>query len=133
MVHRIRLGAWGEEVATKALAEAGWAVLERRYRFGHREIDIVAEKGDVVAFIEVKTRRTVTYGHPFESITRTKRRDLEVVARRWIRDHPNRGRVHRFDVISVTLDRKREVRVEHLENAWSCERRPAHLGRLPFG
>ena len=50
------LGRWGEELAAAELTRRGWIVLARNYRLGHREIDLIARRGAVVAFVEVKTR-----------------------------------------------------------------------------
>jgi putative endonuclease len=64
------MGDRGEQLAAGYLAERGWVILHRNYRIGHREIDLVARRNEVVAFVEVKTRGGLGYGHPLEAITR---------------------------------------------------------------
>ena len=70
------VGDWGESLAADHLERAGWTILARNYRIGRNEIDLVARRGEVVAFVEVKTRATTTMGHPFESITEKKQREI---------------------------------------------------------
>ncbi|MFQ5537747.1 MAG: YraN family protein [Gemmatimonadota bacterium] len=75
------LGRWGERLAARFLEGKGWRVLARGYRFGRREVDIIAARDGVLAFVEVKTRSGDAYGAPHEAVTRAKRREIEVVAR----------------------------------------------------
>lgn len=107
-----------EAAAASALISAGWRILERNFRSGHREIDIVARRGSVVAFVEVKGRRGPGYGHPLEAITRRKRREIQRVAQWWVVRHGRRGDVYRFDAIAVTLSETGGVIIEHVEDAW---------------
>ncbi|HET6762539.1 MAG TPA: YraN family protein, partial [Longimicrobiaceae bacterium] len=62
------LGDRGEEMAARYLAAGGWTVVSRNYRRGRKEIALVARRGEVVAFVEVKTRAGLGYGHPLEAI-----------------------------------------------------------------
>lgn len=113
-----RLGRRGEEVAAAHLEEKGWTVLARNVREGRREIDLVVSRGAVVAFVEVKARSGEGFGHPLESVTRQKRREISWVARGWIRDHPAPGVVFRFDAVAVHFRSGRSPCVEHVEDAW---------------
>ena len=118
------LGRWGEDQATRYLERRGWAVLERNYRFGLREVDLVARLGDVVAFVEVKTRGGAAFGHPWEAITRLKRREVEAVAADFLRRHRLGRVVVRFDAIAVVGGPgvgDGSARIEHLEDAWRPE------------
>lgn len=112
------LGRRGEDLAAEWLQERGWELLERNFRLGHKEIDIVARRDDLVAFVEVKTRAGLGWGHPFESITRAQRREIARVATAWIDRHGPRGCLYRFDAIAVLWAAGREPVVEHLEGAW---------------
>ena len=87
------LGDRGEQLAARYLADRGWMILHRNYRIGHREIDLVARRDEVVAFIEVKTRGGLGYGHPLEAITRKKQREIQLVASAWIEAHGAPGDV----------------------------------------
>jgi putative endonuclease len=111
---RLRLGEEGEGLAARFLEERGYRIVARRWRGAGREIDLIAEKGDVVAFVEVKTRRA-PLAPPVLAVDRRKRHQLAAAARvaeaRWP------AREFRFDVVSVVVEEGR-VRVEHLADAF---------------
>lgn len=112
------LGRRGEMLAAQWLEERGWEILTRNFRLGHKEIDIVARQGSVVAFVEVKTRTGLGFGHPLEAITRAKRREIARVATTWMARHGERGDLYRFDAIAVLWADGEPPVVEHLEDAW---------------
>lgn len=91
---------------------------DHRYRLGRLEVDVVARRGSVVAFVEVKTRRGAAFGGPFEAVGWRKQREMVRVARAWIDRHGRPGDVYRFDVIGVKLDRRGGIEVEHREDAF---------------
>ena len=70
---RQRRGLWGERVAMAHLVRRGWTIEAHRFRLGHRELDVVARKGSVVAIVEVKTRASVAYGQPPSAGTRIRK------------------------------------------------------------
>jgi len=111
-------GRRGEELAARHLEARGWTILARNHRFGHKEVDLIARKGDVVAFVEVKTRTGPGFGHPLEAITWRKRREVGAVARAWLRAHPQPGLRLRFDAVAVFMEPGRRPRVEHVKGAW---------------
>jgi putative endonuclease len=106
-----------ESIAARHLASSGWTIVVRNYRFGHREIDIIARREDVVAFVEVKGRSAAGFGHPLESITRMKRAEIERVAMQWVARYGTSRDVYRFDAIAVS-GAGDDVVVEHVEDAW---------------
>ena len=112
------LGDWGERLAAEFLAERGWVILHRNYRIGHREVDLVARCGGVVAFVEVKTRGGTGYGHPLEAIIRKKRREIQQVAAAWIEAHGLPSDVYRFDAVAILLPAGGAPVIEHVEDAW---------------
>jgi len=114
------LGRWGEERAARFLVERGWTVLARNYRFGRREVDLVVRRGDLVVFVEVKTRAGPAYGAPLEAVTRLKRREVEAVAGHFLRRHGLTGVQVRFDALGILVRRgpRTAVEVEHVEDAW---------------
>ena len=113
------LGRLGEARAREYLIARGWTIAATNYRFGRREVDIVARRGSLVAFVEVKTRAGDGFGAPEEAVTRLKRREIEIVAREYLYRHRLDDVDVRLDVISVTVGRN--PRVEHLEDAWRPE------------
>lgn len=118
LVHR--LGRWGEEVAARYLMERGWRIRGRNLRFGARELDLVAQRRDLIAFVEVKTR-SQGGDDPIETVGARKRREIRAAAAQWIRAH-GRGRTwYRFDVIGVVPRPHGPPVVEHVEDAWRAD------------
>lgn len=115
---RHQRGVWGERQAASFLKSRGWEVVDHRFRMGRLEIDLVARRGLLVAFIEVKTRRGVGFGTPFEAVTWAKRREIVRVARAWMDRHGTPGDIYRFDVIGVTETPQGVATVQHLEDAF---------------
>ena len=107
-----------EELAAEHLARAGWSILRRNFRDGPREIDIVARRPGVVAFVEVKGRTSASHHHPLDAIGPYKRRDLARAAKAWIRNHGRPGDAYRFDAVTVLRPHSRHPRIDHVEDAW---------------
>ncbi len=112
------IGAKGEEIGARYLEERGWTVLERNFRDGPREIDLIVERRGVLAFVEVKSRSSTSRGGPLEAITKRKRREVETAARAWLRGRKATFSEARFDAISVHWLEQGGVRVEHVPDAW---------------
>jgi len=118
MPTRSELARAGEEIAARYLAARGWRIVGRNIRCGRSgEIDIIAERGGVLAFVEVKTRRTDAFGTPGESVTWRKQARIRALAREYLaRVHPRAGAI-RFDVVEVRSGGARPG-VTHLESAF---------------
>lgn len=112
------LGDHGEALAAVHLERAGWTILDRNFRMGRKEIDLVARRGEVVAFVEVKTRAGAGYGHPLEAITWKKRREIQQVAASWVDRFGRPEHTYRFDAVAIFADGAGAPRVEHVEDAW---------------
>jgi len=115
---RQALGELGERVAARWLVRAGWRVIAHRFRSGHRDVDLIVERGGTVAFVEVKARRTAGAGGPVAAVGWRKQRELVRSAQVWISRHGAPDRAYRFDVIGVLIEGPR-ARVRHVENAFS--------------
>lgn len=117
------MGKRGERVAEKWLTVHGWEIAERRFRNGHRDIDLVATRGGqdgsarTVAFVEVKTRASADFGGPVSAVNWRKQRELTRSAQIWMSRFQKPGDTFRFDVIGVVLESEK-VRVQHVENAF---------------
>jgi putative endonuclease len=118
---RQAFGELGERIAERWLRRQGWRIVQRRFRNGHRDIDLVAERDGLVAFVEVKARRGQRFGDPVEAVNWKKQKELGRSARIWIARHGRAPEAYRFDVIGVLVAGPR-VRVRHIENAF-----PLHL------
>lgn len=119
---RQRLGLQGERIAAAWLRRQGWSVLARRYRSGHRDIDLVVARpgpagGRTVAFVEVRTRASLEQGTPAESVGWRKQRELCRSARAWLASNRRSGDCYRFDVVGVLL-RGEEVRIQYVPDAF---------------
>lgn len=115
---RKTFGDRGEAIAARHLERAGWRILERNFRMGRKEVDLVIGKSGVVAFVEVKTRAGPGFGHPLEAITWKKRREIQQVASAWIDRHGRPDDTYRFDAVAVIFEPGRDPGVEHVEDAW---------------
>ena len=114
MSNRIALGRRGEDLAAEHLTGLGYRLLDRNWRCRHGEIDIVATRGDVIAFVEVKTRSTLAFGHPFEAVTPAKLARLRRLAAAWCTENdPQTPRI-RIDVIAVVIPHSGPLTIEHL-------------------
>lgn len=111
------LGIRAERMAASALECAGWQILHRNWRFGHKEIDLVVRRGRQVAFVEVKCRSGSRYGAAAEAVTHGKRRDLAIAAAGWIARHARAGDAFRFDLVAISGPADRPE-ITHLEDAW---------------
>jgi putative endonuclease len=114
---RQQLGLLGERIAARWYRRQGWTLRAHRFRNGHRDIDLIMQQDDLLAFIEVKARRGVTCGSPIEAVHRRKRRELERSARIWIDRYGDPRWSYRFDVFGVLVIGQ-NVRIRHVPNAF---------------
>ncbi|MEX2611007.1 MAG: YraN family protein [Gemmatimonadota bacterium] len=111
-------GRRAEDAAAAHLEAAGWGIVARNVRWRRKEIDIVARRGGVVAFVEVKARAGEGFGGPLAAITWRKRREIALVARWWIAEHGRPGERYRFDAVAVHARPDSGLLVEHHPGAW---------------
>lgn len=101
------LGFVGENAAAEMLRVKGYKILQRNYRCKLGEIDIIAEKGSRISFVEVKTRRTDRYGRPCEAVDGRKQMHIRRAAVCYLKEIRRHGHVPKtvsFDVIEITAD-----------------------------
>lgn len=112
------LGRAGEQRAAAHLSSLGYTILDRNWRCAQGEIDIVASRAGSLSIVEVKTRRSEAFGHPFEAIDERKRRRLWRLAFAWAQAHPDvaRRREVRLEAIGVIGPDARTARLEHIED-----------------
>lgn len=116
---RKRLGFHGEDLAVKFLKRHGYRILHRNFKLKFGEIDIIAQEGDTVCFIEVRTKTTDERGTPFESITPFKQRKLSKLALAYLKGQYKSVDVRaRFDVMAVVSKDGKEEKVEIIQNAF---------------
>jgi putative endonuclease len=110
---RLALGASGEAAVARWYEANGWTVLARNWKVRAGELDLVVQRGRIVAFCEVKTRSTLDFGSPAEAVDRDKRNRIRHLARLWIDAAPRAPAEIRFDVATVVGDE-----VEVIEGAF---------------
>lgn len=121
MAAKDELGRAGEDAAARHLRACGYRILQRNWRCRFGEIDLIADRAGVLVFVEVKTRSSLDYGHPFEAITFRKLARLRRLAAEWCaaRGEAAPGervaRAIRVDAIAVVGRRGEPPRIEHLE------------------
>jgi putative endonuclease len=99
-----RTGAFGEEVTAQYLLARGDEILDRNWRIREGEIDLVSLGGDgVFHFIEVKTRSSLAFGHPFEAINREKAHRMQRLAMGWLATHGCLGCEYTIDVVAILI------------------------------
>ena len=119
--HRIRLGKEGERAALECLRSRGYRILDCNYRTPAGELDIVAQDGEEVVFVEVKTRSGLDYGEPEWAVNQRKRRhliraSLFYLLRRGLQDRPCR-----FDVAAVRKTDQGTLKVHLIPNAFGAD------------
>ncbi|MBM4168590.1 MAG: YraN family protein [Ignavibacteria bacterium] len=114
---RKQRGNRGEDLALDYLRSRGYHVLARNYRFERGEIDLIAEDGEVIVFVEVKTRRSMKYGQPEHSVTLRKQNQIRKVAEGYLHEHEMRNRPCRFDVLAITMT-YHDPTIIHYRNAF---------------
>ncbi len=107
------LGIWGENVATDYLRGKGYTILERDWKSGHRDIDIIAQDGNIVVFVEVKTRRNQLFGEPEEAIDYMKLRNLRAAINHYVKSKGIRQEI-RLDAISIVGTPQQQPMINHI-------------------
>lgn len=111
---RAAIGRHGEELAAGHLSRHGYRILERNWRCARGELDIIAQLPGLVVVVEVKTRRSLRFGHPLESITDEKALRLRRLAKEWMRATSTRARL-RIDAIGIVLSDDGVSRFDHVK------------------
>lgn len=111
------LGKWGEGVAADYLEQQGYSILERGWRSGHKDIDLIAFKQGILAFVEVKTRKNNAYIQPQQAVDRHKIKLLMTAANRYICNNNIDAEI-RFDIVAITGSDYSNYKIEHIEQAF---------------
>jgi putative endonuclease len=112
------LGPAGERLAARYLRLRGYRILARNLMAGPHELDIVARRGDTIAFVEVKTRLRDDAAAPEDSVGETKQRHIRNAARHYLAQHQQPDTYYRFDVVSVVWPERGKAAVTHFPDAF---------------
>ena len=120
MARHNELGKWGEQYAADYLQSIGYDIIERDWRIGHRDIDIIARTGDgtTVVFVEVKTRTSDVVTKPDDAVDIKKIRNIGYAANNYIKTKGIVDEV-RFDIISIIGNNKENAQLEHIIEAFN--------------
>lgn len=116
---RRAVGDEAEQLAVEHLEREGYVIRDRNVSCRRGELDVVAEKGDVLAFVEVRMRSTAVWGDPSMTVTYAKQRKVVLAAHEYCQRHRLFARVIRFDVASV-VGKGRKGHVEHIVDAFDA-------------
>ncbi len=114
------LGKWGEQLTARELRKKGWRVIKTNYRCRMGEIDIIAERGSFLAFVEVKLRKSDRFGTAGEAVNKGKQQRLRAAAELYLSQYPS-GLQPRFDVVEIYAPQgvhTENPAVIHIENAF---------------
>lgn len=112
------VGRRGEDLAAAFLEKSGFAIIERNFHCKGGEVDIVAREGKTLVFVEVKSRKTLTYGLPQLAVTPFKQRQISKAALTWLARNHKHDSPARFDVIAILLNNNYHHQIEHIKNAF---------------
>lgn len=112
------MGRWGEARAREHLLAQGFQIHEQNWTCAEGEIDIIAQDGDMIVFVEVKTRSSHRFGRPEDGVTVAKQRRLQRAAWRYLQVHDIEHAHWRIDVIAIDRDEQGWLaRLDHYRNA----------------
>ena len=118
MAAKDELGRRGETLAAEHLAALGYRLIERNWRCPQGEVDLILEDGDVLVFAEVKTRSSLTFGHPLTAITTLKLARLRRLAAAWCDEHAGRHDRVRIDAVAVLAPMSGPAQIDHLRGVF---------------
>ena len=114
------VGELGEIAARRYLENMGYKIIEMNYRDKQGEMDIIGLDGDILAFVEVKTRRSTRYGTPGEAVDGTKQRKLIKIAMSYMARNRITFRQVRFDVVEVVAQNSDVKQIRLIKNAFDA-------------
>ncbi|MDH5399641.1 MAG: YraN family protein [Cyclobacteriaceae bacterium] len=117
MAKHLDTGIYGESMASEYLIKRGYVIKARNYRFGRAEIDIIAEKDNILSFVEVKTRSDNSFGYPETFVSERKADKIREGAESYLEQNNWPGHI-RFDIIAVEIIADRTPLISHFMDAF---------------
>jgi putative endonuclease len=115
--YKQKLGKKGEDRAEEYLKRKGFLILDKNYRYGHKEIDLIGKEGNTIVFVEVKTGRSKRFGAPEERVSLRKQKNITMAALDYIQKSSVNGCDFRFDVLAISYEKGKES-INHIRNAF---------------
>ncbi len=116
--YRKKLGAWGETLASDYLSKKGYELLEKNYHTRYGEIDLIMKIGGQLVAVEVKTRKSSTFGIAEDSITRKKYEAIQSTMFVYLESHPELGTEWQLDILVIETDLPGKTQIIHYENVY---------------
>ena len=116
--YKKQFGDRGEDIAADFLSNNNFKIIERNYRYGHGEIDIIAKDGEILVFIEVKTRKNLEFGPPELAITKSKQSQIRKISEAYLIDKNITDMDCRIDVVAILMEKNLPPKITHIENAF---------------
>ncbi len=113
---KVKTGKFGESLAADFLKTKGYEILERNYRFGHGEIDLIAKDKESIVFVEVKYRKSLKYGYPENAISKRKIAQVKKIAEAYLHENEIYDVECRIDVITILKNSAGKLIFNHYEN-----------------
>lgn len=110
-------GKLGEDLAAEYLLQKGYTLLHRNWRNSRQEIDIIAQTGDILVFVEVKARSSSAFGAPQDFVDYKKEAHLEKASLAYLENSGHNGEI-RFDIIAIQFNKKGKADIQHIEDAF---------------
>lgn len=117
MARHIKTGELGEKLALDYFQKKGYVILEQNWRYSHWEVDIIASHNEILHFIEVKTRRTKTFGYPEDDVTKKKINNLINAAEEYVYLNPAWKRIQ-IDILAINLPKNEPVEYFLIEDVY---------------
>lgn len=131
MAKHLETGRLGEEIALRYLENQGYIIRETNWIHRHKEVDIIAQEGADIVFVEVKTRRSEAYGRAMQAVDTTKRANLIVAANSYMQAIGQNLNA-RFDIIAIEFDTEGNYQLEHAKRAFYPTAPTSHSRRARF-
>jgi putative endonuclease len=112
------LGDFGEDIAANYLVSQGYTIRKQKYKVKIGEIDIIATHKNSLIFIEVKTRRNITYGYPAQAVNQHKQFKIIQTAQCYLTQTNQYDKICRFDVIEIYYNSETNYNINHIKNAF---------------
>ena len=117
MAKHSKIGINGEQIAANFLQNKGYQILERNWRYGKKEVDIIAIRGDMAILTEVKTRSSATLAYPEDAVNNQKQQHLRAAAQGFLEQYREYRHV-RFDIVSILMEAGHVKQIIHFEEAF---------------
>jgi putative endonuclease len=112
------IGKKGESIAAGYLSENGYEIIEKNYKYGKGEIDIIAGRDDVLVFVEVKTRQNLEFGPPELAVNLQKQRQIKKIAKAYLYKNQISNLDCRIDLIAIVYKDSNDYTLNHIQNAF---------------